>query len=320
MQRLFILVLLFVVFLLGACKKDMLYFQSVQKINSYTDTDRLNKILFIDSSNGFIAGGERFADAVILATHDGGYTWQKMSFPVAGKGLYDMVVSPSGAICACGFDGKFLRSYDQGNTWLFTQMYYFAFSGMAFTDAAHAIAVGGVSFNEGTLQYMDSSGKVTSSDSLGYELNKITMTSNSTGYICGYGAMQKTTDGGKTWAFQNVQGDNFMAMDIHGDEIWMCGYNGGIYYTSDGGNNWTRYRNGNDVILPRYRLLCILFTDDNSGWAAGEGGKVIHSTDGGRHWAEYKQFTTNAIRSIARRPNGDLLMAGDAGALYRLTP
>ncbi len=298
----------------------MLYFQSVQKINSYTDTDRLNKILFTDNNTGFIAGGQRFADAIVLITHDGGYNWEKISLPIAGKGLYDMVVSPSGALCACGFDGKFLRSYDGGNSWLFTQMTYSAFSGLAFTDAAHAIAVGGVSFNEGVLEYVDSNGQATSSDSIGYQLNKITMTSSTTGYICGYGAMQKTTDGGKTWAYQKVESDNFTGMDIHGDEIWMCGYNGGIFYTSDGGNNWTRYRNGNDIILPRYRLLCILFTNDQNGWAAGEDGKVIHSTDGGRTWAEYKQFTTNALRSIAQCPNGDLLMAGDGGALYRVTP
>ena len=82
------------VILFTACKKYLLHVQSVQKINTYTDSDRLNKIMFITDSIGFAIGGERFADAIILTTHDGGYTWQKNDFPIAGKGLYDMVVSP----------------------------------------------------------------------------------------------------------------------------------------------------------------------------------------------------------------------------------
>ena len=320
MQRPLILVLLSSLVFISACKKDVLYFQNVQKINSYTDTDRLNKILFVDDKTGFVAGGERFYHSVILTTHDGGYTWQNTSYPVAGKGLYDIVISPTGCIDACGFDGKLLRSYDTGNTWLFTQMIFTAFSGIAFTDASHAILVGGVSFNEGTIQYIDSSGRVLESDSLGYQINKIIMVSGQAGYMCGYGAVEKTIDGGQTWSFQKVEGDNFTAMDIHGEEIWMCGYNGCVYHTSDGGNNWTRYRNGNDITLPRYRLLSILFTDEQNGWAVGEEGKIIHSDDGGMHWAEYKHFTTNTLRSIARCPNGDLLVAGDQGALYRITP
>ncbi len=319
MGRPYIIILSAVLFL-SACKKDMLNFQRVQKINSYSDSDRLNKILFVDGSSGFIVGGQRFYDATILVTHDGGYSWQKQSHPVAGKALYDLVVSPAGTVYTCGFDGKLLRSYDTGSTWLFTQMQFSAFSGIAFTDASHAIVLGGVSFNNGTRQTIDSSGNVIASDSLGFQPNKIVMTSALVGYICGYGAVQKTIDGGNTWNFQNVVGDNFTCMDIHGEEIWMCGYNGSVFYTSNGGASWTRYRNGNDVTQARYHLYSILFTDEQNGWAVGEDGKVIHSDDGGQHWAEYKQFTTSTLRSIALCPNGDLMVAGDQGALYRITP
>ena len=76
MLRSLTILLLAAIFLLNGCKKDLLHLQSVQKITSYTDSDRLNKIFFVDQQLGFIVGGERFADAVILTTHDGGYTWQ----------------------------------------------------------------------------------------------------------------------------------------------------------------------------------------------------------------------------------------------------
>ncbi len=306
--------------LLASCKKDLLHYQSVQQLSSQTDSDRLNKILFIDQNLGFIVGGQRFYDAVILTTHDGGYTWQKQLFPAAGKELTDIVVAPSGAIYTCGFDGKLLRSYDMGQTWMFSQLEYVALSGLAFIDGQHARVVGGVSFSSGVIQHVDSNGNVTSHDSLATQFNKIVMVSGQTGYLCGYGVMLKTTDSAKTWQYLGVKGDNFEAMDVHGDEIWMCGYNGGVYHTTDGGNSWQTLRNGNDITLPRYNLYGILFKDENNGWAVGANGKVIHSDDGGQHWEEYDQFTTNTLYNIAACPNGDLLVAGDHGALYRIIP
>ncbi len=145
------------------------------------------------------------------------------------------------------------------------------------------------------------------------------MVSPSAGYVIGYGTVMKTTDRGNTWNFQNVQGDNFEAMDIHGEEIWMCGYNGSIYHTADGGNNWTRLRNGNDVTLPRYYLMDIVFKDGQNGWAVCDNGKMIHTDDGGQHWEEYDQFTTSSLRSIALCPNGDLIAAGDNGNIFRVS-
>ena len=172
----------------------------------------------------------------------------------------------------------------------------------------------------GYITFVDSNCNIINTRKYGFGLNEIYMTNQSTGYVIGYGVAMKTGDCGTTWTFLDVEGDNFMAMDIHGNEIWMCGYNGSVYHTSDGGNNWTRYRNGNDITLPRYRLLSILFVDALNGWAVGEDGKIIYSDDGGRHWMEYKRFTTNALRSIVLCPNKDLLVAGDGGTLYRITP
>jgi photosystem II stability/assembly factor-like uncharacterized protein len=318
-RRLYFLFLIVIVFP-GACKKDLLHLQNVQQINSYSDSDQLNKILFLNDSIGFIVGGLRFTEAIILSTHDGGYTWQKKSYPVAGKALHDMVRAPSGALYTCGFDGKLLHSNDTGKTWLFNQLEYFSFTGLAFSDATHLLVVGGVSFGSGIREYIDTFGHLLKRDSLPYQFNKIMMTSGQTGYLCGYGVMTKTTDGGKTWNFQNLRKDDFTAMDIHGDEIWVCGYNGGVFHTTNGGGSWERLRNGNDITIPGYHLNGIVFKDSRHGWAVGENGILIYTDDGGHHWAEYDKFTTNALRCIAICPNGDLLVAGDNGALFRIVP
>ncbi len=303
-----------------ACKKDLLRFSKVQKLDTHTSEDRFDKILFLDKNTGFIVGGQRFMNATILTTHDGGYTWTKTDHPDAGKGLRDIVRAPSGALYACGFDGKLLRSYDTGKTWLFSQLEYFAYTGIAFPDAAHAIVVGGVSGNSGIRQYIDSSGVVLKRDSLPYQLGKIVMESNSIGYTCGYGFVQKTTDGGASWSFLDIVNDDFTAMDIHGTKIWVCGYSGSIFYSSNGGDHWSKMRNGNDITIPSYHLNGILFKDSQQGWAVGEEGKVIFTQDGGKHWSEYTHFTNSTLRTIALCPGGDLLIAGDNGSLFRVTP
>lgn len=318
MRRIFFSFFLVIAILFNSCKKDLLHFNMVQKVENFGDSDKLNKILFLNDTIGFVVGGERFSDALIITTKDGGNTWSQAHFPQVGKGIYDITASPSGAIHAIGFDGKFLYSIDTGKTWLFRQLYYYPFSSIAFTDTAHYIVVGGISFNEGQIIITDTTGTVSSTLPLTWQLNAVKMVDSKVGYVCGFGTVMKTIDGGQNWNILNVSGDNFTSMDIHGDEIWICGSNGSVFHTNDGGSNWERLRNGNDITIVNYHLNYIYFKDQQNGWAVGEQGKVIHSDDGGHHWMEYDQFTTSALFCIALCPNGNLLVTGENGAFYKI--
>jgi photosystem II stability/assembly factor-like uncharacterized protein len=303
----------------SSCKKDLLQFQSIQQLNSHTTVDRFNKILFVNNTVGFVVGGQRFYNATILMTTDGGYTWNYNSFPNAGKGLYGITQMPAGGVYVCGFDGKLLHTNNLGSTWSFNQMQYMVYTGLAFPTPQQGILVGGTSFNYGYITYIDSVGNFIRWDSLNYQLNCIKMANSSTGYICAYGTMLKTTNGGQAWNALNISGEDFTGIDITGNDIWVCGYNGSVYHSGNAGNSWQKERNGNDITIAHYRLLDIVFKDAQNGWAAGEDGVVIRTYDGGQHWSQYSQFTASTLHSIAICPNGDLLVAGDNGALYRLT-
>ncbi len=317
----FVIIISFVVFFVS-CKKDLLSFQSVQQLNSYTTNDRLNRILFVNDTLGFIVGGQRFYNAVILTTRDGGYSWQKNTFPQAGKEMFGITQSASGSIYACGYDGKLLYSNDMGSTWNFSQMQYLTEQDLTFTDSTHAIVVGGVSFYSGSMSYINDYGGLIKWDSLNYQLNRIKMLNNKLGYLCGYGVISKTTNGGQSWNILQVQGDDFTGIDIHndGNELWVCGYNGSVFHSSDAGKNWERLRNGDDFTIAHYHLLDIFFANSQDGWAVGENGLVLYSNDGGHHWMQYEHFTDNGLRSLSLRPNGDLIVCGDNGALYRIHP
>lgn len=315
----------FILFLMGlltatGCKKDQLRANNITEVNSNTSV-RLNHILFVDDSLGFIAGGERFDNATILKTTDGGLTWTATSYPDAGKGMYGMTLAPGGKIYACGFDGKLLHSSDRGQHWQFSQLNYLAFKKIAFPTPNHGVVIGGISFYAGCLQHIDSAGSYQPFDSLGYELNDIVLTGN-TGYIAGTGVVLKTTDAGVHWQLLPIANDNFKTICIGNDSnmLWVGGYNGSIYHSSDAGASWQCYRNGNDITLPRYRLLHMVFTDAQHGWAVGEDGLLIHTDDGGRHWMEYEHFTDAALFHIAICPNGDLLACGEQGKIFRIRP
>ncbi len=319
MPKPLIAIILFASLLFASCKKDLGHFQSVKKLDAYSGSGRFNQALFVSATTGFVVGGQRFADANILVTKDGGFTWASGHYPVSGKGIYGMATAPWGGIYTCGYDGKLLFSTDTGSNWRFTQMDYIPCTGISFIDSWHAIVVGGISFNEGSMLYIDTAGAVTRRLQFSYQLNAIKMVSPQVGYTCGFGAFLKTTNGGVTWELQDVAGDNFSAMDIRGEGIWMCGVEGSIFHSANGGTNWERLRNGNDITLPKYNLYAILFTSALNGWAVGGDGRVIKSDDGGHHWMQYDSFTTQTLRSITQCPNGDLLVTGDNGALYRIS-
>ena len=318
MHRLLYCFFLFIVLFFSACKKDLLHWQKIQQINSNT-TSRLSRIRFINDSLCIIAGGVKFAQSEVLRSVDGGYTWTNYSSSAAPKGMYGLSVAPDGTIYLCGIDGDILSSKDSGKTWQFNRIWnWLSYVGVSFPTNDTGVFVDNIAQDTGHIIQTDANFNIIDQYEFFFGLNDLYMVSPSTGYVIGYGAVMKTTDFRRSWFFQDVKGDNFTAMDIHGDEMWLCGYNGCIFHTSNGGNHWDRLRNGNDITLPHYHLYSIIFKDSQHGWAAGEGGKLIYTDDAGHHWEEYDHFTNSTIRNIAICPNGDLLVAGDNGALFRI--
>ncbi len=304
----------------GSCKKDLLQLQKVQQLTSNTTTP-INNIRFIGADICIAAAGVKYQQSVVLRSADGGYTWNSTSYPAAPKAMYGMCISPSSTMYLCGIDGDVLYSKDSGKSWQFSRvndwLYYIS---MSFPTKDTGILVNTILQRQSTITRIDSGFNIIDEQTFLFGLNNIYMVNATTGYVIGYGTVMKTIDRGTTWLVQDVANDNFMSMDIHGNEIWMCGYAGSVYHTTDGGVHWQRQRNGNDLTLPRYDLLDIKFKDEQNGWAVCDDGKMLHSDDGGNHWEEYDRFTTSALRSIAICPNNDLLVAGDNGSIFRITP
>lgn len=304
--------------LLAGCKKDVLRWQSIVRLQAGT-TDRLNQIFFLTDSLGFIPGGERFNRGIILKTVDGGASWQLRSFPEAGKQLYNVCEAPDGALYAIGFDGKLLRSTDSGDSWTFHQIWFQPYKDIYFPTVKDGLVIGGVSFGTGYKAPVNSTGGYGGYDSLYFELNDLEMVNPQIGYLAGYGVVLRTDDSAHTWQEQDIRNDNFtQVFAASRDVAWVCGYNGSIYKTGNGGRNWECMRPANSAFGLKYRLLAITAFSDREIMACGEEGCVIYSDDAGAHWMEFDRFTSATLRSVQAMRDGSILICGDGGGLYRL--
>jgi photosystem II stability/assembly factor-like uncharacterized protein len=303
-----------------SCRKDLVHWRLVERIETYT-THRLNRILLLPDGTGVIAGGEKFSAAEILVTHDHGATWHRQPDPGAGKTMYGLCRAPGGKFYMCGIDGKLITGTGNNDWQLREMVIWRQHMDIAFTSPNTGFLISTNTYTEGSIDYIDSIGTIRPGPTFGYGLNDIEMADAGTGYIAGHGVVMRTTDSGRSWQVQDIEEDNFTAVHAPGlQEAWACGYNGSIFHTGNGGQHWTRQRNGNDITLARYRLLDIYFRDRQHGFAVGENGLVIYSDDGGTHWMEFDRFTDIALRAIAPMKDGSLLVCGDEGSLYKLVP
>lgn len=316
-----LVLLLFLAISLTACRKDLLHWQSATRLESGT-TQRINKLLVIDRQTILAVGGERFNTATISISRDAGATWLSQTFPDAGKGMYGCVQRTDGVLYAVGFDSKMLISNDTGRTWTFRQVgIYTPMKAIAAPQPNRLVMVGGVSFTQGERIYTDATGAYYRRDTAEYEMTDVVMVDERKGYIAGTGIFLKTEDSMKTWEVQQVRDDNFQAISTVGDKyVFTCGINGSIWCSSNGGNTWERRRNGNDITLPRYKLTDLVFRNEKEGYAVGESGTLIYTTDGGRHWMEHDRFTRKHLYCITLLGDGNLVVAGEAGEMWKLLP
>ncbi|MCD6400050.1 T9SS type A sorting domain-containing protein [candidate division WOR-3 bacterium] len=127
-----------------------------------------------------------------------------------------------------------------------------------------------------------------------------------------YGTLLHTIDGGTTWDTLTVTVTTyhiytiFFVDSLHG---WVTGSKH-IYYTSDGGINWTEQTN------PAGKTIYgTAFTDTLNGWAVTSLGHIIHTTDGGATWTEQTSGTSTSLYTIAAGDSLHLWAAGLNGVI-----
>lgn len=129
-------------------------------------------------------------------------------------------------------------------------------------------------------------------------------------------------DMGRKWNQSRTPAEVLLtAVDFPTESVgYTVGHDAEVFKSVDGGQNWKRVYQDIEAEIP---LLDVFFTDKNNGFALGAYGYLIQTTDGGKTWHDRRdsihneeEFHFNAMASLK---DGTLVMAGEAGTLYRST-
>lgn len=137
----------------------------------------------------------------------------------------------------------------------------------------------------------------------------VSAVSDSVAWVSGSGGTWvRTTDGGTTWQAGKVPGaDSLQFRDVHATDAnhaWLLSIGNGassrVYYTADGGTNWTLQFTNQD---PDAFYDCFGFWGSDRGIAVGDAVKgrtgILTTDDGGLHWNATPSTTT------PRAPDGE---------------
>lgn len=310
---------LILILLLTTCSKEKIELNWTE-INVST-TFPLEDVYFFDQDTGILVGGIRYQKGVVLTTNDGGTTWAIDSL-LPGS-LYNIDVIDRSTIYAVGHFGKWVQSYDGGNSWSnrrFPQ--HQAYWSIDYINHETGIGVGGGGYHTGAmyLSNVNQGNRDLYIDSLLHEMNDalfIDPSSNPSLLIAvGFGAIMRSEDGGQNWTLLPENGDNFRAVHFPSPQIgYVVGASGKILKTSDGGLTWERQNRADNFTQNKTQFNDVLFVDNDKGYAVGNNSTFWKTIDGGENWLVIENFPAVSFNSIFIR-DGQGYLVSKEGRLF----
>ncbi len=180
-----------------------------------------------------------------------------------------------------------------------------------------------------------------------------------TGWIVGQtefgnALINKTTDGGLSWLFQQSGTNNSLYSVFFADELngWTVGGSGTIRATTNGGLNWfsqqadgtagfssVHFQNtsfgcaaGNRIFittngglnwklsqLSGTQMYSVDFVNSYSGFATGFNGTILATTNGGLNWVQQQSGTNISLASVSIADSATAWIAGLNGLILKTT-
>ncbi len=284
-------IILFLVFGITKC-----YTQTWNPIISPTNLN-INSCSFVSQDTGWVITSDS-----IFKTINGGISWISQNYPPDPPNdarFFNSVhfINSNIGVIACGnylYTGhdpslvsNFLWTNDGGNNWVYknlgTSTDYILDAKLSSSTTAYGIGQYGqlTSTTDGGNNWTDLS--YTSQ----YSGTKLFPISEDTVYFAGLANISNKAAFGKiinfSWSAStilNTTPSSFLSLYFFNHLTgWICGTNGNLYKTTDGGLNWTsNYSGVNSTIRD------ILFTDWFNGWFITNDGKIYHSSNSGLNW------------------------------------
>ena len=277
----------------------------------------LNSVCFIDDRIGWAAGGMAWpflhdTSGVVLATRDGGATWQRVPVLLPALHKIRFVTDRQGWAIGCSspmYPGGVFLTRDGGRSWQpATSGGAIGLTAGDLYDGQNAVLGGSLArlatISAGDFARKQPSGVTESLPSL-RGVHAMQIVPPSYGWLVGDGGwIALTGDGGNSWrpplgkppAYASLF--DFAAVAVRGGKCWIAGTPGSrIFSTPDAGRTWTATPTG--ITVP---LRAIAFADDDHGWAVGQLGTILATSDGGQSWQRQRAAGARAaIMAVAGR-------------------
>ena len=245
---------------------------------------------FLDEKQGWIAG----LLGTILHTSDGGTTWIKQNTGTE-KHLFNVVFVDEQNGWAAGDGNTVIHTSDGGDTWVRqTPEDDKILNDIHFIDKNHGWVVGelgiiynttngGATWNSVMPSFFERKTVEEEFENPRPALFNIEATDKDNVWICGIdGTIIRTTDGGSTWTQLSIPvKEGLYGLCIRNGKGWAVGDKGTYLTSSDGGTTWQLVE---DVIATKQWLGKVRFTDTQNGWVTGAMGTIVRTTDGGTTW------------------------------------
>lgn len=293
----------------------------VQDLSVNTDAT-FDKVKCIDNKAIVVGGRQYYEAAIYILNQDNGIEKVPLPGNITNKEIYGIDISPEGSIMAVGYDASVFTSNDSGKSWHFTQNgIWQSFQDIAFRDKDTAFVAINKGFSIGAIATLNADGRGSDvvNESRNFAMDDIDFVNSQLGYLCGYGAVMKTTDGGQVWTFTTAKNDYFKAMSWKNElEGIAVGYAGSIIQTSDGGASWHTSRNGNNFLKKKIHFLSIENNGKDTYIATGEKGFVCITYNNGDTWQEVKHFTEKDLKGLCFKNEHECIIVGAEGGLFLL--
>ena len=223
----------------------------------------------------------------------------------------------------CGGDStKVFATNDGGNSW----NEYFDFAGVPlqyrlplhtifFSDSVNAFCIGGRNFERGIIYHSSDAGNNWSTHGFEHELRDAAK-SDAGIFAVGYGTILTSADN-ENWNIANSTNEFFTGiLFTNALAGYACGYDGGIYKTSDGGKSWSTIEKSNkSVSTSRKHFLC-MDGFKNTIVICGLAGIMSFSTDGGNSWETGTTFNETKINSVKLLEEKKGTAVGNEGKIF----
>ncbi len=281
-------------------------------------TVRLMSVGFLDPLNGWVGK----PDSAFLRTTDGGASWADVDITLSDVSTAGLTFldSTTGFTPESVFAFDLYRTTDGGVNW-----------DDVYSDTLGSIV--GITFPSASDGRLASVKQVARSTNGGASWTAVAQHTDawlygldfadpSTGWIAGHHdtigdyspLIRKTTDGGISWAEQNIVGATILSGIRAFDATRLAAFGsfGYLFTTGDGGETWERIPETTSENFHRIRM-----TDAMNGWGVGEPSAIRKTTDGGETWTQIGGVWDNGDLNEILDVDGTTMIA--AGTTILLT-